>query len=448
MGQVILEQRQGVNEIENWLDVFMSRGKCRGKIAVGTLQGSGESGYMQDQFYANGQVNWLKKNHIGKENTFITPNAFDSAGSLERTVANVVQIRAIGLDLDCYNVGLSYEEAEQKLRELIVAGEVPEPNLVIGSGNGLQCFFSIDGGAPANLSWLTRHIAATFVMKTTNLGSDPVCIGIERYFRMPFTFNVKEGKGKKPTSSNIWRTKEYDLSELYAYCEPIRHRAPASPIRRHKFKGIPKLGENGNKTLSLNVGRLNDFYKLIELREGDIELRNVMTYDFSFILSLITEEKDKVLLQAQRFNTYFNNPQPIKEVERTASNAFSDAREFWEQYKDNGYTMNGLTGNAEGIIKPKKTSTIIREQKITVEEMQHLDITINGDVKYERKIARRRAAGVKERSEYDKDRRSQKEKKLEQLRDILSSNPKMKQKDIAERMDVSSAYVGQLKKLL
>ena len=56
-----------------------------------------------------------------------------------------------------------------------------------------------------------------------------------------------------------------------------------------------------------------------------------MTYDFAYIMRLMTEDLDEVLLQSQRFNTNFSPPLSIKEVERTASRAFADGREFCRQ---------------------------------------------------------------------------------------------------------------------
>ena len=442
MGQVVLEQRQGTNEISNWTELFMNRNKGRGKIAVGTLIKPDDFEFMDHQFYANNQVNWLKKNHIGKVNTFISTNAFDSiAGEIRRKSEFVVQVRVIGIDLDCYKDNIDPLTAEATLKQMVKAGEIPEPNLVVRSGNGLQFFYGIDGGVPAQLSWLTTHIAMAFVLKTTHLGSDPQCVGLERVFRMPFTVNDKPGRGRKPTSSNIWRKTEYDLSELYAYCEPIKHRAPQGPRNRPKLSGLPKSTEMGHKTLSLNRTRIADFYKLIELRNGNIENRHLMTYDFAFILSLMHEDEKAVLLQAQRFNTNFDDPQPIQEVERTASSAFEDGRRFWNAFQANGHSLKGLTGTNDGLIKPKRNDTIIRQQAITLEEMEHLDTLISGEVSYARKVAKRRAQGVKERSQYEEERQQQKADRIDELRKLRAERPAATHKELATEMSVSTKTV-------
>lgn len=438
MGEIILQQHQATNEIKHWSDVFMNSTKGRGKIAVGKLEGSA----MLDAFYSNSQVGWVKKNHIGKTNTFITPNAFGEVnGMLERKVANVVQIRAIGIDIDCYTVGLHHTEVEKDLKRMVTAGIIPNPNLVVRSGHGVQIFYSIEGGAAPKQAWLTKHIATQFVLKTSHLGSDMVCTGIERHFRMPFTYNEKPDKERKPTNSTIWRSREYDLSELYNYCQPIKTRTPVVPGKALNYKSIPKLAEMGYKLRTLNQTRLSDFYKLIELRDGNIEMRNLMTYDFSFILSLMTEDEEEVTLQAQKFNTNFKDPQPIKIVARTASSAFEDGRKFWNAYLDNGYSMYGLCGNSEGLIKPKNNSTIIKQQSITAEEMRHLQTLIGKEESYSRKVEKRRAQGVIARSEYEANRQSEKAKNIEKLRFIKSEYPKATNKELAEELGVTTKTI-------
>lgn len=445
MGEIVLQQREANNEIKHWSEVFMNSTKGRGKIAVGRLEEYG----MVDAFYSNSQVGWVKKNHIGETNTFITPNAFgEFNGVLDRKVANVVQIRAIGIDIDCYTVGLHYKDVEEELKKMVAVGVIPDPNLVVRSGNGIQIFYSIEGGAAPKQAWLTKHIATQFVLKTSHLGSDMACTGVERHFRMPFTVNKKPDKARQPTSSNIWRAREYDLSELYHYCEPIQTRKPVVPTKASNFKSLPKLTEMGHGLRSLNQTRLADLYRLIDLRNGDIEMRNLMTYDFAFILGIMTEDESEVILQAQKFNTNFKDPQPIKIVARTASSAFEDGRNFWNAYLDNGYTMNGLHGNSDGLIKPKNSTTIIKQQKITLEEMHNLETIITPELSYERKVLKRRNSGVKERSEYEANRQAGKSEKVEELRLLKADTPAITNKELAATMGVSTKTIQRWSKEL
>ncbi len=448
MGQVVLEQRYGTNLISDWPEAFMNKSKYRGKIAVMTLEKIKKKSTAKHRYYHNGQADWMLRNHQGETNTYISLNAFGEVdGVIDRTESNVVQIRCIGIDVDCYTMGLTVQQAEQEIYKLVSTGVLPNPNLLIYSGNGLQLVYSIEGGAPAKLSWLTKDITAQLVLKTSHLGSDMSCIDTARVFRMPGTVNEKRGKGRKETSSALWRQAEYDLSELYAYCEPL-HKHAQQPQKRLKIKPIPKQAEMGYKLLSLNQSRLTDFYKLIELRNGEIEMRNVLTYDFAFILGIMTEDEHEVQIQTQKFNTNFNDPQPISEVARTASRAFKDGREFWTAYLNNGYTMIGLKKDRDGLKKPKNNSTIIREQNITATEMKQLSTLISKEESYSRRVAKRRAQGIVERSEYEQKRKTDKELKIEQLQQLKARYPVATQKELAKMMDVSVPTIKKYSSLI
>ena len=448
MGQVVLEQKHGTHLISDWPEAFMNRGKYRGKVAVMTLEKVKKTTTAKHQYYHNGQVDWMLKNHLNETNTYISLNAFGEIdGSIERTESNVVQIRCIGIDIDCYTVGMTIEQAEQEIYKMVAVGTLPNPNLVIYSGNGLQLVYSIQGGAPAKLSWLTKDITAQLVLKTSHIGSDMSCIDTARVFRMPGTINEKKGKGRKATSSALWRQAEYDLSELYAYCEPFRKRTQ-QPLKPLKLKPIPKQGDMGYKLLTLNQSRLTDFYKLIEMRNGNIEMRNVLTYDFAFILALMTKDEHEVVIQTQKFNTNYDDPQPISEVARTASRAFKDGREFWSAYLNNGYTMLGLTKDCDGLKKPKNNSTIIKEQSITDTEMKQMSTLISKEESYSRKVAKRRAKGVKERSQYEAYRQAEKAKQLDALRSLKSESPSATNKELAALLNVSTKTIQRWSKEL
>lgn len=444
MGEIVLEQRHGTNEISTWHEAFMNRGKYRGKIAVMTLEKLKEEVMANHKFYHNGQVNWMLKNHLGKVNTYISLNSFgEQDGQTNRQAENVVQIRNIGLDLDFYEVNMTAEQTERAVRDLIAAGEIPNPNLLIYSGNGLQLVYSIQGGVPVKLVWLTKHITSQLILRTSHLGADMACNDVARVFRMPHTINDKRhlGLGVQKTDVSIWRKAEYDLSELYEFCTPIQKRKPKTS---GKVRVLPKISEMGYKLRSLNQNRLNDFYKIIELRNGSIEKRNVMTYDFSYILSLMTEDLEEVILQAQRFNTNFDEPQPILEVNRTASRAFEDGRKFWNEYLNNGYSMRGLIKDSDGLKKPKTNNTIITEQEITADEMKHLSTLISKEESYSRKVAKRRAAGVKERSQYEAERQ-EKQLKMKSMAVELRKQGKTHKK-IAELLGVSRGRISQILK--
>lgn len=454
MGIVQLNEKEAINEIQNWYNAYISPTKRNGSVAI--VQWVADKKTKGKTWEKR---TWINQNKIRElinasngvperlTNAYLTLNAFKVVGEAgSRTTSNLAQIRNIGIDIDCYTVGMTPEQAENAIQDMIVQCEIPNPNLLIRSGNGVQLVYSIEGGAAPSLAWLTKYITVQFVAKTAFLGSDASCTDLTRVFRLPGSFNVKSGQAKKLASSEIWRKREYDLSELYAYCEPLEHRQKR--VKRPHLYPLPKLTDMGHKIRSLNLTRINDFYKLIDLREGKIEKRNVLLYDFAYCFGLQTDLEDAVIQQATRMNDSLDDPLSAFEVERVARNAYKDARTFWKAFSENGYKKLPYRLN-DGIIKPKLNTTLIEHHSITAAEMKDLQTIIDGDEKQARRVAKRRAAGMKTLEEHNSNQKQQKAQRLYLLAKLKAENPGATQRQLAGLMGVSlptlKKYVAELK---
>lgn len=440
MGIVQLNEKQGKNQIKDWHNAYLSPTKRRGAVAVVQWNETKDGRTVENRQWITptNTTDLIKKTdgtYKRLTNAFLTLNAFQKVnGQTERRTANLAQIRNIGVDIDCYNVGMTPQQAENIIQDMIIQHEIPNPNLVIWSGNGLQLVYSIEGGAAPSLAWLTKHITAQLVVKTAQIGADAACTDLTRVFRLPGSYNAKPGKETKLVRVELWRTLEYDLSELYAYCEPLEHRKKR--ISRPNLYPLPKQSDMGHKLRSLNLTRINDFYKLINLREGNIENRNVMLYDFAYCFGLQTDQEDAVIQQASRMNDALDDPLNLMEVERVAKNAFKDARTFWKAYVDNGYRALPFRAN-DGVIKPKKNDTLIEHHSITADEMKELQTIINGNEKQARRVAKRRAAGMKTLEEHNNNQKQQKAQRLYLLAKLKAENPGATQQQLAGLMGVS-----------
>lgn len=443
MGVVKLVENEAINDIQEWFDAYVSSSKKRGSIGLIQWEKARErnSNITREKriWISRKNLNELIKASQGHPtrliNAYVTLNAFKTInGKGERKTANLAQIRNVGVDIDCYTVNLSVVQALSHIQDLIVQCEIPNPNLVIRSGNGLQLVYSIEGGAPPTLSWLTSYITSQFIAKTSFLGSDGSCTDVTRVFRLPGSLNVKPGKTSKLASVEIWRKREYDLSELYAYCEPLKHRKER--VSKPHLYPLPKLTDMGHKLRSLNLSRINDIYKLIDLRGGNIEKRNVLLYDFSYLFGLQTDIESAVVQQASRMNDSLDSPLSVFEVERVAKNAFKDARTFWKAYLDNGYRMP-QPRTSDGLIRPKKNATMIDQHNITAAEMKELSTIIDDEEKKARRTAKRRAAGMKTIQEHNNQQKLQKADRMALLAELKANNPKATQKQLAELMGIS-----------
>lgn len=451
MALVKLIEEEASNHLREWYDAYLSPTKRRGAIGVIQWEEKKGSRTVEKRKWitlrdANELLKMSDGTHKRLTNAYLTLNAFQEVeGQIRRQTANLAQIRNIGIDIDCYNVGLSISEAIDEIHSMIAQAEIPNPNLVIRSGNGLQLIYSIENGAAPSLGWLTKHITAQLIAKTSSLGSDGQCTDLTRVFRLPGSFNKKPGKAIQLVSVEVWRALEYNLSELYAYCEPLEHRKKR--ISKPALYPLPKLTDMGYKLRSLNLTRINDFYKLIDLRDGSIENRNILIYDFAYCFGLQTEIEQAVVQQANRLNRMLEEPLTIFEIERVAKNAFKDARAFWKAYLSNGYRMPPCR-TGDGIIKPKKNSTLIKHHSITAEEMKDLQTIIDANEKQDRRVAKRRAAGMRTLEEHNNSQKAQRQERLQKLKWLKQDHPGASQRELAKLLGVSVTTVNQLLKEL
>lgn len=447
-----LKEQQYIDElITEWHEVYISERKCRGFVATLDLSRIKHK-QPYTKFWGLNDINTLLDISNGNKsrlrNVYLSLNSFESkGGTLARKTANIAQIRNIGIDIDCYKKGLSVEKTINLLQDMILHGNLPNPNLLIRSGNGVQLIYSIHGGAaPTNeIKWLTSYITRQFTGKTAHLGADFQTCTLERVFRLPGTLNVKPGFPTRLVTAEVWRQLEYSLTDLYEYCEPYEQK------KRTKFnlgREIPlnsyRRG-NGKGLVQLNDSRAQDLIKLVELREGNIENRNILCYDYAFSLALNGLSRSHVQEAVLQMDSNFISQQKRNVLRTTTKSAYDDAEAFWKEYAKNNYSMMGLPSL---LIKPKKNKTIIVQQSITSAEMDYMSVLIDSDEKYKRKVAKRRTEGVKSRKQYDAERKAQQNNKLEQLKWLKAENPKLSQRKLAKMMGVTQPYIAKLIKEL
>jgi hypothetical protein len=421
--------------IEEWHDCYLSESKKTGFVC--TLQLANK----KHRFYGLNDLDaLLKEAKKRKTDVYLSLNAFEYGS---RTTKALKQIRNIGVDLDCYKVNVSVPKALEEIKQLIIKGKIPNPNLVIFSGRGLQLIYSISGGAAPAMAFLTQYITTQYIAELKHLGADTAATDVTRVFRLPYSINGRNGQ---QVTVEIWRTLEYSLEELYSYCTPLERRR--KPVKRRKGTVSILTPKRGLKTLySLNTARKNDLELLVALRNGNIEKRNVLTYIYAYTVALILKNKQATIDFALQLNDRFQEPQKTSEVKRTAGNAYDDAMEFFEEFQKRDFRMWYST--RDGIKRPMKNETIIEELEITPEEMQQMTTLIDGNEKQKRDTERKRKKrGSVTREEYIKEQHDKTDDKLFKLQELLKQNPKATNKELAASLGVSIRRVQQLKKEL
>lgn len=302
----------------------------------------------------------------------------------------------------------------EELNRLVAKGTIPCPNVTL-YGRGMQLIYSISGGA------------------------DGACSDLSRVFRLPHSVHSKTGKQIEVA---IWTKREYQLTELYEYVPPMEKKRPT------KRKGIIETlpAPKGVMTLySLNTARKVDLEKIVEMRRGNIEHRNDMTYIYAFTTALIVKQQHATVEMAIQLNDRFTDPQPHKEVRRTATRAYKDAITFFDALADNKFKMDKLP---KGLIKPMKNVTVLEKLNInlTQDEKEHMSTLLDKAENQRRDTIRKRAKrGSVTREKYIEQKQEKKQDKLRQLKTVMETNPKASQRQLARILGISESYVRKLK---
>ncbi|MED4534220.1 AsnC family protein [Metabacillus fastidiosus] len=418
--------------IDEWHECYVSDSKITGFICTFQLSNK------KHHFYGLNDIeNLLLVAKKKKKDVYLSLNAFEYGS---RTAQSLRQIRNIGVDIDCYKLNISVTEAIEEVKKLIFAARIPNPNLLIHSGRGIQLIYSISGGASPKMAFLSQYITTQFISELKHIGADTSGTDVTRVFRLPYSVN---SKNNKQVTVDLWRSLEYSLQELYSYCTPLEQRR--KPSKKQKGTLVTLPSKVGLKNLySLNTARKSDLELLVTLRHGDIEKRNVLTYIYAYTVALILKNKEATIEFARQLDSRFIDPQKVKKLVETAGNAYDDAMIFFEEFKKRDFTMWYKT--ADGIKRPMKNVTIIEELEVTQEEMQQLTTIINADVKYQRKVEKRREQGIQEREQYIKEQYNKTDDKLFKLQELLEENPKRKKTELARLLGISRVHLYRLLK--
>ena len=377
---------------------------------------------------------WLGEDVFFSQNTFYKP---------ERQIANIRQLKALYVDLDFYLFNYQPDWILGKLEYEFFGQSIPEPNILIFSGNGIVLIWLLEP-VPYKALPLWQAVQNHFLEQLRDLGGDPKAVDAARIFRIAGSINSKNGEQVRAQYRHkeryVLRTLQYEyLPELEV--EPRTDK----PKKRGRKKKVQQLFN----VFRLHHARLLDLEKLVELRNYDVVgYRETICFLYRYWLCCFLDDPEEALKQTLTFNLQFNDPLPIQEVERATRSAEKayHARNNDEANriaKEKGYPGAGYN------ISNKK---LIEWLDITEDEQRHLSTIIDANEKRRRKrIANmkiRREQGVKPREQYLKEQHSRTEENLEKLRDAINENPSAKRKELAELLGVTPQRISQLKKLL
>lgn len=382
------------------------------------------------------------------EDVFFSQNTFYRKA---RRIETIRQLRSLYVDLDFYIFNFDPDWILAKLEHEFYRQTIPEPNMIIFSGQGVVLIWMIEP-VPYMALPLWQAVQNYLIQELQPLGGDPKAADAARVFRLAGSTSSKNGHEVRCQYRHDYR---YSLRDIqYDYLPEL------TPKKEPKKAGRPKKILHLFNVYSLHGARLKDLATLVDLRKGEMDgYREVTLFLYRYWTCCFTGDPTEALQQTLDFNEGFTNPLPQKEARKATESAqkawaAKSNKEANEKAKAMGYPGAGYRiSNAK----------LIDWLGITEEEQKHLKTIIGGKeknrrkrIKYQedkeiilkKKETKRRTKGIRPMSEYNQERSAQKEKMKEILQNAIQQNPKASVRKLAQITGLSKTRVGELKKEL
>lgn len=369
------------------------------------------------------------------EDVFFSQNTFYRKS---RRVENIRQLRSLYVDLDFYIFNYHPDWILGTLEEEFYRRSIPEPNMIIFSGQGVVLTWMIEP-VPYKALPLWQAVQNYLIKQLKPLGGDPKASDAARIFRLAGSTSSKNGREVHVQYRHEYR---YTLREIqYEYLPEL------TPKKEKPKRGRKKKIVHLFNLYTLHGARLRDLARLVELRNGEMDgYREITLFLYRYWTSCFTGDPKEALNQTLELNGTFTHPLPQKEAVRAtesaqkASKAKSD-KEANEKAKAMGYPGAGYRiSNAK----------LIEWLDITPEEQVHLSTIIGPKEKRARdlreKEKQRREAGMRPMAEYNEERAIQKDGKKEILRRAMEEHPQASIRKLSQITGISKSHVGDLRK--
>ncbi|PLS15926.1 replication protein [Bacillus sp. M6-12] len=404
-----------------------------------TIAKKTERGKFKQYHYKPGELaqqltKWLGEDVFFSQNTFYRP---------QRGIENIRQLRSLYVDLDFYLFNFDPSWVMGKLEHEFYGQSIPEPNLIIFSGQGIVLIWLLDP-VPYKALPLWQAVQNYLLEQLQELGGDPKAADAARVFRVAGSVNSKNGV---EVHAEYRHDVRYQLRDIqFDYLPDLNEEI--KPSKKKRFGRKKKVAHLFN-TYKLHYARFLDLVKLVQLREHDVTgYRELICFLYRYWLCCYSNDPVEALHQTMTFNLEFTHPLPLKEVER----ATKSAEKAWEARSNEEANRIAIEKGYPGAGYNISNKKLINWLDITEDEQKHLQTIIAAPEKNRRKrianMEMRREQGVKPREEYLKQEQKKTEDKLSLLRAALKENPQVKGKELANLIGVTPARITQLKKQL
>lgn len=395
------------------------------------------TGRFSQQHYLPGDLAEHLTDVMG-EDVFFSQNTFYRKA---RRIENIRQLRSLYVDLDFYIFNYAPDWIIGKLEYEFFRQSIPEPNLIIFSGQGIVLIWMIEP-VPYQALPLWQAVQNYLLNQLKPLGGDSKAADAARVFRLAGSISSKNGNEVRVEYRHDYRYTLRDIQHDYLPELTPKRQTQRKPGRKKKIVHLFNI-------YSLHSARIHDLSTLVTIRDGEMtNYRELTLFLYRYWCCCFTGDPQEALQQTLDFNQTFTCPLPEREAVRAtrsaekAFNAKSD-KEANERAKSMGYPGAGYRiSNAK----------IINWLNITQEEQKHMKTIIGPKEKRRRdllsKEQQRREAGMRPMAEYNKERHEAKMSKVEILRQKLEEHPGLSNRKMAALLGWSEPTIRRLKKEL
>ena len=324
---------------------------------------------------------------------------------------HLASVGLLFIDVDCYKVGMSPEQAENLLLLRCEEDGFPLPSLIVRSGRGLQVKWLLKSPLPRFALPRWNACQRELVNRFLDLGADPAAKDASRVLRLVDTVNTKSNSVVTVSWANPTGTGEVEAYDFEYLCEfvlplsrdqlaALREERQQAKEARRQFKvidGNPKA-RGGFSGRELAWHRVEDLRTLYRLRQGHIQGLSMplMFWSLNFLLMSGATNSRQMWYEAEALCREFNFGEFRRKSE--LSTLYHKAKEH-----EAGKTIT-YNGRVHGPLYRIRNSTLIDLFQITDDEQKKLK-TIIGEAEYKerdrlRDEKRRRAAGAVTREQY------------------------------------------------
>lgn len=382
------------------------------------------------------------------EDVFFSQNTFYRKA---RRIETVRQLRSLYVDLDFYIFNYAPEQILGLLEEDFFRQTIPEPNLIIFSGQGIVLIWTIEP-APYMALPLWQAIQNYLIDKLKPLGGDPRAADAARIFRLAGSTSSKNGNEVRVQYRHDY---QYTLREIQSEYLPELTPKQEKPKRGRKKKVLHLFN-----VYTLHGARLHDLDTLVRLRDGHMpNCREITLFLYRYWSCCFERDPGAALQHTLEFNRLFTHPLPESEVIRATQSAQKAYGAKSDKAANERAQAMGYAGAGYRISNAK----LIDWLQITEEEQQHLKTIIgtkeknrrkrlayheNKEEILQKKEVQRRKKGIRPMKEYNHERHEAKMEKAHLLQQKMQEHPGLSNIKLAALLGWSEPTVRRLKKQL